>query len=268
MTPNSRFNARYGDRTFTRHCSSPNCHRTTATLSGRCYACDNRLRRFGAVDQELPDTYTLDALILRITGQRARHKGDSAKGHWLRPLEAHWKRTVDDARGRTEPSYKKSAHMTFNVHDVGAAATLRDLGDSLDYTRALDLFAALHLHHIERPQFYRSEDSFRCVVVELMRRAGKVGRAWSPLKPGQDLQRSYRKELKRETRLAIYRLLFNGLGLPAVELAKQEHKRAEHERADKEAYHAAIASLAAEYQPFTPDRSLLQPSKEPLPNGL
>ena len=138
---------------------------------------------------------------------------------------------------------------------------MRDLGDSLCFTRALDLFAALHLHEIERPHFFKSDDAFRCVTVELLRRAGKVGLVWAPLKPSASRQIGYRKELSRATRLEVYRLLFTGLGQAAVALARNEAKRAEEQQQTENAYHAAVSAIAAEYEgDFTPDPAIINQS--------
>ena len=240
----NRFTTRYGHPRG--QCRTDGCSRSTSRMNGLCDRCSNNLRRFGHALQELPDTYALDAAIRRMEQQRGRLKGLD-----LEALEARWVTLVDDCRGRATPSFKAHKRLSYSKWDAEASATIRDLAESLTFTRALDLLGALHLIRIERPTTFRSDGSgssdeaFACCVVELMRRAGNVGRRFARVLPGETRQHSYRKELSRNTRLAAARYLNVGLGAAAVALAKREAAREEAARATRANYWDAVAAIEA-----------------------
>jgi hypothetical protein len=240
--PNSRFTARYGSPT-SRTCSTDGCARQAKNLAGRCDRCINRLRRFGHVLQELPDIYTLDPAIRRMEQARGRLKGLD-----LMALEARWIELVADCRGRATPTYKATMRLSHNQWETEASALIRDLGEAVTFTRALDLLGAAFLIQIERPQSFRSEEAFQCCVVELFRRAagGHVGRRVAAMREENGtIRRSYRKEVARQTRLAAFRYLNVGLGAAAAALAKREAAREEQARETRAHYYDAVRAIEA-----------------------
>lgn len=242
FTAHSRFAQRYGPPA-SRTCATDGCARQAKNLAGRCDRCINRLRRFGHVLQELPDIYTLDPAIRRMEQARGRLKGLD-----LKALEARWIELVADCRGRATPTYKATMRLSYNQWETEASALIRDLGEAMTFTRALDLLGAAFLIQIERPHSFRSEEAFQCCVVELFRRAagGHVGRRVAAMREENGtIRRSYRKEVPRQTRLAAFRYLNVGLGAAAAALAKREAARADQERETRAAYYQAVNSIAA-----------------------
>jgi hypothetical protein len=57
------------------------------------------------------------------------------------------------------------------------------------------------------------------------------------------IEKSYRREMSRNSRLATARLLNLGLGAAAVALAKREAKRADEAKATRESYWAGVAAI-------------------------
>jgi hypothetical protein len=237
----STFTARYAGQTYTRQCSTPACPNTTTTMSGRCARCVARLRRFGHPLQTLPTSYDLDTAVRRMETQRA-----SLKLLDVAALEARWQETVDTCRGQAEPSYRTSGRFTHNKWDTEAARIVRDIGESLPFTRAFDLIGALHLIAIERPVFFRTEESFACSTVEVMRRAAGVGRFVTEMREANGtIRRSFRQEVPRNARLAAAKLLYMGAGAAAEALAKLVVKRAEKAKAVRHDYWSVVRALAS-----------------------
>jgi hypothetical protein len=234
----TRFQARYGSAP-TRLCTTEGCSRQSTSIGGLCYRCVNHLRRFGHPLQDLPDTYSLDAAIRRMEEQRARLRALD-----IAALEARWTTLVDDCRGRAAPSFKAHKRLSYNARDAEASVVIRDLNDTLSFTRALDLLAGMHLLNIERPNTFRTVEAFACCVVEQFRRAGNVGRGWSRVLPGETRQHSYRKELSRNTRLATASYLNVALGAAALALAKREAKREADAKVTQADYYAVVRALA------------------------
>jgi Pyruvate/2-oxoacid:ferredoxin oxidoreductase gamma subunit len=133
------------------------------------------------------------------------------------------------------------------VHDREASTAVRDIseGDGMTFIRCLDLLTALHLMEIERPHAFRSEDSFKAVVVEVFRKAANVGLKFAPLRPGATRQQGYRRAMTLPTRLATAGYLNMALGGAASALAKLEAKRADEAKAARSDYWSAVAALEA-----------------------
>jgi hypothetical protein len=236
---------RYGHQPnrSTRTCATSGCSREAKEISGRCYACGNRIRRFADPQQEAPLDTTLAPFIRRAETQRARHKNLDVAA-----LEARWLTVVDGCRGNVAPSFREKGKLSFNVHDREGSALVRDIAeaDGMTFTRALDLMTALHLFQIERPHAFRSEDAFNAVTVEVFRKAANVGLMFAPLRPGANRQQGYRKALSLPSRLATAGYLQLALGAAGEALAKREAKRADQERDTRSAYYEAVNAIAAE----------------------
>ena len=234
----SRFLARYSDRLNTHTCSTEGCSRTARTMSGRCSACTHRMRRFGHPLQALPSTAELDKYVRRLEEARGRLKLLD-----IEALERRWTELVADCRGRATPTFKDQKVLTYNGWEREASALIRDISESISFTRALDLLGAIHLMQIERGAF-RSDEALACCTVELMRRAANVGtKVVSMNAHNGTISNSYRREMSRNTRLAAARLLNVGLGAAAVALAKREAKRADETKATRTDYWAAVAAI-------------------------
>jgi hypothetical protein len=235
----NKFTQRYGDRTSARQCSTEGCHRTARSINGRCHTCIGRLRRFGHVGQTLPLQMELDGYIRRAEMARGRiSKLD------LDALKDRWEQVVSDCRAVATPTYKRSGKLSHNKWASAAAGLVRDIGESLDFLRALDLMTACALMNLEGR--FRSLEAVSCSTVELFRRAAGVARFITDMRQDNgSIARSFRKEVGKEVRLAAYSYLMQGLGLPAEALANREHKRAEQERTTRTNYHAAVSAIAA-----------------------
>ena len=201
-------------------CSTPGCNRTASRLSKMCHRCSNRLRRFGAVDQELPNTRELDTYVRRAEEMRGRLKLLD-----LKALEARWMETVADCRGKATPTYKDQHVLTYNGWEREGAALVRDIGEAIPFTRALDLMTAIILMQIERPDYWKGDEAIQCSTTELMRRTCRVGCMVVAMNNANGtIENSYRREMSREFRKAAFRFLFMGLGAAAKALAHQGRK--------------------------------------------
>jgi hypothetical protein len=239
MPTANRFEARYSGQTSTRHCSVAGCSNTTTQMNGKCGTCTARLRRFGHPLQTLPASYDIDTAVRRMETQRA-----SLKLLDVEALERRWQEMVTDCRGQAEPSYRTSGRFTHNKWDTDASRIVRDMGEGLSFTRAFDLLGALHLIAIERPGFWKSDEAFACSVVEVMRRAAKIGRFVTEMRESNGtIRRSFRQEVPRNTRLATAKMLHMGAGVAAQALAKLEAAKAEKAKAVRSAYWATVSSI-------------------------
>jgi hypothetical protein len=238
----SRLQARYGSAPA-RQCITEGCSQTASpnSLSGRCWRCVGRLRRLGDALQELPETYTLDAYVRRMEEARG-----ALKLLDLEALERRWTELVDDCRGRAVPSFKTHKRLSYTVWQQEASAIIRDLGEALPFTRALDLHGAIQLLAIERPQTFRSDEALACCTVELFRRAANQGRRWGKTRASDGMQASYRVEVSKNTRLETARYLNIGLGAAAMALAKRAAAKADQAKQVRSDYYAAVAAIAAE----------------------
>jgi hypothetical protein len=238
MTTANRFTTRAGTL-YTRQCSTPTCSNTTATMSGRCGKCVARLRRFGHPLQTLPTSYDLDTAVRRMETQRA-----SLKLLDVAALERRWQEMVTDCRGQAEPSYRTSGRFTHNKWDTDASRIIRDMGEGLSFTHAFDLLGALHLIAVERPGFFKSDEAFACSTVEVLRRAANIGRFVTEMRESNGtIQRSFRKEVPSNARLATAKLLHMGAGVAAEALAKREVGKAEKTKAIRSDYWATVAAI-------------------------
>jgi hypothetical protein len=238
----NRFTSRYGS-IHAHTCTTEGCTREAKNLAQRCWICGNNLRRFAHPLQEAPLDTELAPYIRRAETQRARHQHLDVAA-----LEARYQTVVDACRGNAEPSFREHDKLSFNIHDREASALVRDVaeGEGMTFTRALDLMTALHLLQIERPHAFRTDDSFKAVMVETFRKAANVGLRWAPIRPGASRQQGYRKAISLPSRLATARYLDAALGAAGEALAKREAKRADQERATRSSYFAAVAAIAAE----------------------
>jgi hypothetical protein len=241
MPTANRFQARYSGQTYTRQCSSPGCFGTTKAINGRCHTCAARLRRFGAVHQTLPSTTELDKFIRRMEEARGRLKHLD-----LTALEARWTALVDDCRAMATPSYKDHHILAYNGWTREAAQLIRDISDVTSFTRALDLLGAIHLMQIERPSFFKSEESFSCSTVELLRRTSRVScQVVSMNNRNWTMACSYRREMGKDSRLACAKMLMVALGSAAQALATRESKRADEAKAVQADYWATVHAIEA-----------------------
>lgn len=237
----SRFTGRYGHTQPTRQCSTEGCSGTARNMSGRCHTCSGHLRRFGHPLQTLPSTVELDKFIRRMEEARGRLKTLD-----LDALEARWTTLISDCRAKATPAYKDHHILSYSGWEREAAQLIRDISDVIPFTRALDLLGAIHLMTIERPGFFKSEESFSCCVVELLRRTSRVScKVVAMNNANGTIARSYRRELGKNSRLACAKMLNVGLGAAAVALAKREAKRADEAKATRESYWATVAAIEA-----------------------
>jgi hypothetical protein len=237
----SRFQARYSGQTYTRTCSTAACSGTTKAMSGRCHTCAARLRRFGHELQTLPSTAELDKFIRRMEEARGRLKTLD-----LEALEARWAALVSDCRAKATPAYKDHHILSYTGWDREASQLIRDVSEAISFTRALDLLRAIHLMTIERPGFFKSEESMACCTVELLRRTSRVScQVVAMNNANGTIARSYRREMGKDSRLACAKMLNVGLGAAAQALAKREAKRADQERETRASYYDAVRSIEA-----------------------
>jgi hypothetical protein len=235
----SRFTARYSAQTSARICSTEGCSNTTKQMNGTCGTCSARLRRFGHPLQTLPSNYDLDTAVRRMETQRA-----SLKLLKVEVLERRWQEMVTTCRGQAEPSYRASGRFTHNKWESEASRIIRDIGESLSFTRAFDLIGALHLIAIERPGFFKSDEAFACSTIEVLRRAAKIGRFVTEMRESNGtIARSFRTEVPRNTRLAAAKFIHLGAGAAAQSLAKLESKRADEAKAVRADYWQAVAAI-------------------------
>jgi hypothetical protein len=232
---------RYGHAQSARQCSTPTCSGSTKQINGRCHTCTARLRRFGDVAQTLPTTAELDQLIRRIEEQVGRLRTLD-----IEALKARWEDVVSECRARATPSYKDNRTMTYNGWDREGAQMVRDVSEAVNFERVLGIVGAVHLLNLERG-FFISEESFKCSMVELVRRSSRVSCQITAMNNvSGTIKTSYRRELSRDSRLAAFNYLLAGVGLAARKLAEIEHGRKEREQATKDAYHRTIQSLGVE----------------------
>jgi hypothetical protein len=238
--PTDRFTSRYSDQAITRKCDTPACSRQTrSSVSGLCDHCRNNFRRLGHVDQVLPATAELDKFVRRLEEARGRLKHLD-----LEALEARWDMLVDDCRAKATPTYKDQRVLSYNGWEREGSALIRDIAENISFTRALDLLGAIHLMNIERPGVFKSDDGLACRTVELFRRTSRVGcKVMAMNSHNGTIEKSYRREMSRNSRLATARLLNLGLGAAAVALAKREAKRADEAKATRESYWAGVAAI-------------------------
>jgi hypothetical protein len=237
----SAFTARYGRTQPTRTCSTEGCSGTAAGICTRCYKCANNFRRFGHELQTLPSTAELDKFVRRMEEQRGRLKLLD-----LSALEARWVVLVDDCRARATPTYKDQKVLSYNGWEREASALIRDISESISFTRALDLLGAIHLMNIERPGVFKSDDGLACCTVELFRRTSRVGcKVMAMNAHNGTIQKSYRREVSRNSRLATARLLNVGLGSAATALAKRAAKQEEEAKAVRDSYWETVRALEA-----------------------
>jgi hypothetical protein len=240
MPTANRFEARYSGQTNARTCSTPSCSNTTRQMNGTCGTCSARLRRFGDCLQTLPSTAEMDKLTRRIEEQVGRLPRLNIKA-----LKARWEDVVSECRARAMPSYKDKRTMSYNGWDREGAQMVRDVSEAVTFERVLGIVGAVHLLNLERP-FFRSEESFKCSMVELVRRTSRVGCKVVAMSASRGtITCSYRRELSKNSRLAAFNYLLAGVGLAALKLAEIEHGRKEREQANKEAYHRAVNAIQA-----------------------
>jgi hypothetical protein len=237
----SRFQARYSGQLHIRTCSTDACGRTASGISSRCNRCANNLRRFGHELQTLPSTSELDKFIRAAEEQRGRLKHLD-----LAALEARWVNLVDDCRANATPSYKDQKVLSYNGWEREASALIRDIAESITFTRALDLLGAILLLNLERPLAFKSEEAMACSIVELFRRTSRVGcKVVSMNTHNGTIENSYRREMSRNSRLAAARLLMTGLGAAAMALAKRSSRQEAEAKKVREAYWQTVRALEA-----------------------
>jgi hypothetical protein len=235
-----RFTDRYGHQSA-RQCSTQGCSGTTKQMNGRCHTCTARLRRFGHERQTLPSTAEMDKAIRRIEEQVGRLKLLD-----IEALRARWEDVVSECRARAVPSYKAKGTMSYCGWDREGAQLVRDVAEAVTFERVLGIVGAVHLLNLERG-FFRTEESFKCSMVELVRRTSRVGCHVTAMNnTSGTIKTSYRRELSKNSRLAAFNYLLAGVGLAAAKLAEIEHGRKAREQATKETYHRTIQSLGVE----------------------
>jgi hypothetical protein len=241
MTVN-RFTARYSDRPQARKCDTAGCPRETrSSVSGLCDRCRNNFRRLGHVAQALPATAELDRYVRRMEEARGRLKLLD-----LAALEARWTMLVEDCRAKATPTFKNQHVLSYNGWEREGSALIRDISEAISFTRALDLLGAIHLMNLERPGAFQSEDALGCCVVELFRRTGRVGcKVMAQNAHNGTIEKSYRREMSRNSRLAAARLLNVGLGAASLALAKRAAKQETEAKAVRADYWATVHALEA-----------------------
>jgi hypothetical protein len=192
------------------------------------------------VAQTLPSTAEMDKAI-----RAAEEERGSLKNLDLAALEARWTMLVDDCRAKATPSYKDKGTLSYSSYEREASQLIRDVSEAITFTRALDLFTAVHLLHLEGR--WRSEESMACSMVELLRRTSRVScQITSQNNHNGSISCSYRRELSRPSRLAAARMLMVSLGGACSALALRKSKRAAQERAARKSYYDAVNAIAAE----------------------
>ena len=265
MTP-SRYSSRYADRPE-RVCSTPSCFNTLppGRISNRCARCAHNAKRWGHELQDVPSAIELNPYVVRIECLRR-----SLNRLMVDTLKDRWQFVVDKCRGTASPSFKRSGAQTHNGWLTEASQIIRDIGEAQTWERLFDVAAAACLLRLERPHRFKSDEAFRCVVVELLRRCANVGTkvvAMTNHEQASTIRRSYRRDISLNSRLRAAEFIRAGLGAAAEALAKVALKRAGEAERTLTAYQEtveSIAALAASYEGnFTPDPSLLAPSGSP-----
>jgi hypothetical protein len=244
MTTTNRYTARYASAPR-RPCSTPSCNREAApgSISSRCHRCGNNVCRYAHPLQSMPMEAEFSTYI-----RRAQEARGSLKALDLAALKAHWDDLAATARGEATATYTGQRRLTYNKTHREACGIIRDLSEALSFTRILDLATACHLHQRDRPHAYMSEDSFRCVMVEQMRRAGHIGRHIVEMREDHGtIRRSYRNSILKATRLEVARLILTGVGQAAAALAKLAHTKAEREKATQRAYYNTVSAIAGSH---------------------
>jgi hypothetical protein len=233
-----RFAQRYSGQTHTRQCTVEGCSNTTRQMNGKCGTCTARLRRFGDCLQTLPTTAELDKFIRRMEEARGRLKQLD-----LKALEARWTVLVDDCRAKATPAYKDRHILSYNGHEREASQLIRDVSESISFTRVLDLLGAIHLMQLER-KFFKGDEALACSTVELLRRTSRVGcKVVAMNNANGTINRSYRREMGKESRLAAARMIAVALGGAAQALAKREAKRESEAKAVQSDYWSAVHAI-------------------------
>jgi hypothetical protein len=237
----SRFHARYvSDRAPTRPCSTPGCpNPTRSKLSGLCDRCRNHFRRLGHPEQTPPDSHRMTELCRRMETQR----GSLRMPDTFKALEAQWSQVIATLAGIATPTYGNQRRLTHNKWETEAATMLRDVFEQMTLTRALDLLGALMLLRLERPGFFRSDEAFRCTVIEMFRRETIHGRHIVSVNEETGGIHGYRRDVSRQTRNAAFNFLFSAIGAAAQALATREHRRSTEEATLKQSYRAAIEAI-------------------------
>jgi hypothetical protein len=246
INPHSRL-AQRGYNLNHRQCAVAGCTNPPRSgLSGLCDRHRTAFRRLGHYEQEFPDTYALNDALARMSAARGRIKHKLVPG----ALEAQYETLASNARATCEPVYKASGRQASSRFHTEAAQVVRDAAEHLPFERFFDLLSALHLIRIERPGFFKADDqgeddaSFRCVLVEALRRVAKVDRKWLRDKGRPGAQHTYRKDMSRQVRLEVGKLIDTALGGAARELARIEANRIEQERATRASYHETVSAIA------------------------
>jgi hypothetical protein len=237
MPTSNRFTARYG-QSHTRQCTTEGCSGTTKTMSGRCHTCAAHLRRLGHPLQTLPRTAEMDKFIRRMEEARGRLKALD-----LKALEARWTVLVDDCRAKATPTYKDKGTLTYNGHEREASQLIRDVSESITFTRALDLLGAIYLLQMER-KFFKGDEALACSTVELLRRTSRVScQVVAMNNANGTITRSYRREMGKDSRLAAARMIAVALGGAARALAQREAARESEAKVVQSDYWSAVHAI-------------------------
>ena len=255
----TRYSTRYADRPE-RVCSTPSCFNTLppGRISNRCGRCAHNAKRWGHELQDVPSALELNSYVVRIECLRR-----SLKRLMVDALKDRWQIVVDECRGTASPSFKRTGAQTHNGWVAEASQIIRDIGEAQTWERLFDIASAAYLLQFERPHRFKSDEAFRCVLVELLRRCANVGTkvvAMNNQEHASTIRRSYRRDISLNSRLRAAEFIRAGLGAAAEELAKVAVKRTAEAERTRTAYREtveSIAALAASYEgPFTPDQSL------------
>jgi hypothetical protein len=216
-------------------CTSP----PRSGLSGFCDLHRTRLRRLGDPAQSVPDSHRMTELCRRMETQR----GSLRMPDTFKALEAQWSQVIATLAGIATPTYGNQRRLTHNKWETEAATMLRDVFEQMTLTRALDLLGALMLLRLERPGFFRSDEAFRCTVIEMFRRETIHGRHIVSVNEETGGIHGYRRDVSRQTRNAAFNFLFSAIGAAAQALATREHRRSTEEATLKQSYRAAIEAI-------------------------
>jgi hypothetical protein len=241
MPTANRYAQRYGSAPA-RTCSTPTCNRDVppTAITSRCSRCRHNHSRLGHELQTLPSTPELDKRIRAGEEERG-----SLKYLDLAALETRWTLLVDETRAKCTSSYKDKGTLSYNGHEREASQLIRDCADQITWLRAFDLITAVHLLHLEG--YWRSEGAMACSLVELLRRTSRVGcRVVAMNNSNGTIERSYRRELSRPSRLAAARMLMVALGGACSAIALRKHKRADQERETRASYYDAVRAIEAD----------------------
>jgi hypothetical protein len=210
------------------------------TFNYRCSACDHRLKRHGAENatgllrREI-DPYAEAAYQVR---ERNLYRVDWAA------LRAEYEAVVKRCR-----SFEKECQRgnPYQKHERYACNVMVQIAENVPYERGLDLVAALWMFQLLRPSRFRGSDQvFAFAVGNVLRKEGRADRRFrvgSPRSRTLNPERVEYRELNRETRHTLYRLINAAFGRAAVHIAKLEVDRATEETRRKDAVTAALASI-------------------------